>query len=165
VIDEVGKDACRFFFAMRTPDSHLNFDLELAKARTSENPVYYCQYVHARICSIFREADKQGVLALGEPLPGPNAKMLAAPEERAILVKLSWFPEILKSVEHELSPHPLANYLLELAGLYHPFYEKCRVVDAQSVELSRARLLLCAGVRDVIREGLDLLGVSAPEQM
>jgi arginyl-tRNA synthetase len=165
VVDEVGKDACRFFFAMRTPDSHLNFDLELAKAKTSENPVYYCQYVHARVCSIFREADKQRVLAQGEPLPGPNAKMLTTAEERAILVKLAWFPEVLKSVEHELSPHPLANYLLELAGLYHPFYEKCRVVDAENVELSRARLLLCAGVRDVIREGLGLLGVSAPEQM
>jgi arginyl-tRNA synthetase len=165
VMEEVGKDACRFFFAMRTPDSHLNFDLELAKKRTSENPVYYCQYVHARICSIFREADKQGVLKEGETLPGPNAKMLSTPEERAILVKLAWFPEVLKDVENVLSPHPLGNYLLELAGLYHPFYEKCRVVDAAEPELSRARLLLCAGVRDVIREGLGLLGVSAPEQM
>jgi arginyl-tRNA synthetase len=165
VIEEVGKDACRFFFAMRTPDSHLNFDLELAKSQTSENPVYYCQYVHARICSLFREADKQGVLKEGEALPGPNAKFLATPEERAILVKLAWFPEVLKNVEDVLSPHPLGNYLLELAGLYHPFYEKCRVVDPAEPELSRARLLLCAGVRDVIREGLDLLGVSAPQQM
>jgi arginyl-tRNA synthetase len=165
VIDEVGKDACRFFFAMRTPDSHLHFDLELAKKRSSENPVYYCQYVHARICSIFREADKQGVLAAAEALPGPNAKMMASPEERALLVKLAWFPETLKAVEDALSPHPLANYLLELAGLFHPFYEKCRVVDAGNVELSRQRLLLCAGTRDVIREGLGLLGVSAPEQM
>ncbi|MBI3551322.1 MAG: arginine--tRNA ligase [Elusimicrobia bacterium] len=165
VLDEVGKDACRFFFAMRTPDSHLNFDLELAKSKTSENPVYYCQYVHARVSAIFREAAKQGVLKEGEPLPGPNAKFLTAPEERAILVKLAWFPEVLKTVEAVLSPHPLGGYLLELAGLFHPFYEKCRVVDPENGELSRARLFLCAGVRDVIREGLSLLGVSAPDQM
>lgn len=165
VVDEVGKDACRFFFALRTPDSHLNFDLELAKKQSSENPVYYCQYVHARICSIFREAAKQGILKEGEPLPGPNGRHYGAPEERALLLKVAWFPEVLKSVEKELSPHPLANYILELAGLFHPFYEKCRVVDAAEPELSRARLLLCASVRDVIREALSLLGVSAPQQM
>ncbi len=165
VVDEVGKDACRFFFAMRTPDSHLNFDLELAKKQSSENPVYYCQYVHARICSIFRQAVKEGILSEDLSLPGPNGRLVEAPEERALMLKAAWFPEVLKSVERELSPHPLANYLLELAGLFHPFYEKCRVVDPADQELSRARLLLCAGVRDVIREGLGLLGVSAPEQM
>ena len=165
VVDEVGKDACRFFFAMRTPDSHLNFDLELAKKQSSENPVYYCQYVHARICSIFREAEKHGILGPDSPLPGPNARLLDTPEERSILVKLAWFPEILKDCERALSPHPLANYLLELAGLYHPFYEKRRVVDPAEPETSRARLLLCAGTRDVIAEGLGLLGVSAPRQM
>ena len=165
VVEEVGKDACRFFFAMRTPDSHLNFDLELAKKQSSENPVYYCQYVHARICSIFREAAKQGLFGPELPLPGPNGKLLTAPEERALLLKIAWFPEALKECEKLLSPHPLANYVLELAGLYHPFYEKCRVVDAKEPETSRARLLLCAGVRDVIAQGLGLLGVSAPEQM
>jgi len=165
VVEEVGKDACRFFFAMRTPDSHLNFDLELAKKRSSENPVYYCQYVHARICSIFREAAKQGLLTAELPLPGPDARLLHAPEERALLVKLAWFPETLKACERELSPHPLANYVLELSGLFHPFYEKRRVVDPSEEEISRARLLLCAGVRDVIKEGLSLLGVSAPEEM
>jgi arginyl-tRNA synthetase len=165
VVAEVGKDACRFFFAMRTPDSHLNFDLELAKKQSSENPVYYCQYVHARICSIFREAAKAGILAEGDQLPDPNAKLLEKPEERALLVKVAWFPEVLKICERDLAPHPLANYLLELAGLYHPFYEKCRVVEASEPDQSRARLLLCAGVRDVIAEGLSLLGVSAPEKM
>jgi arginyl-tRNA synthetase len=165
VVEEVGKDACRFFFALRTPDSHLNFDLELAKKQSSENPVYYCQYVHARICSIFREAAKQGLCGPQTPLPGPNGRLLDSPEERALLLKLSWFPEVLKDCEKVLSPHPLANYILELAGLYHPFYEKCRVVDTAQPETSRARLLLCAGVRDVIAQGLGLLGVSAPEQM
>ncbi len=165
VMDEVGKDACRFFFAMRTPDSHLNFDLELAKKKSSENPVYYCQYVHARICSIFREAAKLGLYGPSSPLPEPDGRLLDSAEERGLNLKLAWFPEILKECEKLFSPHPLANYILELAGLFHPFYEKCRVVDPQAPEVSRARLLLCAGVRDVIAQGLGLLGVSAPEQM
>jgi arginyl-tRNA synthetase len=165
IIDEVGKDACRFFFALRTPDSHLNFDLELAKKQSSDNPVFYVQYVHARICSIFRKAAETGVLKPGEDLPSPNARLYAAPEERALLVKLAWMPEVLLDAERLLSPHPLANYLLELAGLFHPFYEKCPVLAAPDAETTKARLLLIAGVRDAIREGLSLLGVSAPESM
>ncbi len=165
VIDEVGKDACRFFFAMRTPHSHLNFDLELAKKRTSENPVYYCQYVHARICSIFEEAERQKIAEKGIVPFFQKKGAPLFPEERALLIKIAWFPEILKSVEKELSPHPLANYVLELAGLFHPFYEKCRVVDSQDLELSRARLFLCEGVRLIIKEALGLIGVSSPEKM
>ncbi|MBI5630273.1 MAG: arginine--tRNA ligase [Elusimicrobia bacterium] len=165
VVDEVGKDACRFFFAMRTPEAHLNFDLELAKKQSSENPVYYCQYVHARICSIFREAKKQGLIQSADEVTESKGALLAASEEAALLMKLAWFPEVLKTCEEVLSPHPLANYILELAGLFHPFYEKCRVADAAAPELSKDRLLLCAGARDVIAQGLGLLGVSAPEQM
>ena len=164
ILDEVGKDACRFFFALRTPDSHLNFDLELAKKQSSENPVFYVQYVHARINSIFKKAAETGLWTSGE-LPMPNARFLSAPEEKALLIKLAWFPEVLLDAERLLSPHPLANYLMELAGLFHPFYEKCPVVSAPDAETAKARLLLIAGVRDVIREGLSLLGVSAPEQM
>ncbi|MBI3288745.1 MAG: arginine--tRNA ligase [Elusimicrobia bacterium] len=165
IIDEVGKDACRFFFALRTPDSHLNFDLELAKTQSSENPVYYVQYVHARIGSIFRKAEEAGLHKAGADMPLPNARLLTGPEERALLNKLSWFPEVLLDCERLLSPHPLANYLMELAGLFHPFYEKCPVVSAEDAEVGKARLLLIAGVRDAIREGLDLLGVSAPDKM
>ena len=165
LIDEAGKDACRFFFALRTPDSHLNFDLELAKKQSSENPVFYVQYVHARIVSIFRKAAESGLHPAGAELPMPNARWLTSPEERALLDKLAWFPEVLLDCERLLSPHPLANYLMELAGLFHPFYEKCPVVSAEDPEQGRARLLLIAGVRDAIREGLGLLGVSAPEQM
>ena len=165
VIDEVGKDACRFFFAQRTPNSHLNFDLELAKKRTSENPVYYCQYVHARICSIFEEAERQKIAEKGT-VPFFEKKGLSLfPEERSLLIKIAWFPEILKIVEKELSPHPLANYVLELAGLFHPFYEKCRVVDPQNLANSRARLFLCEGIRLIIKEALGLIGVSSPEKM
>lgn len=165
IIEEVGKDACRFFFALRTPDSHLNFDLELAKKQSSENPVFYVQYVHARICSIFRKAAETGLHPAGAQLPMPNGKWLTSPEEKALLNKLAWLPEVLLDCERLLSPHPLANYLMELAGLFHPFYEKCPVVSAEDPEQGRARLLLIAGVRDAIREGLGLLGVSAPEQM
>ncbi len=165
IVDEVGKDACRFFFALRTPDSHLNFDLELAKKQSNENPVYYVQYVHARIVSLFRKAAEAGILAPGQDLPMPNASAYAAAEERALLLKLAWMPEVLLEVERLLSPHPLANYLMELAGAFHSFYEKCPVVAAGDPALSRARLLLCAGVRDAIREGLGLLGVSAPASM
>ncbi|MBI5246969.1 MAG: arginine--tRNA ligase [Elusimicrobia bacterium] len=165
LIDEAGKDACRFFFALRTPDSHLNFDLELAKKQSSENPVFYVQYVHARIVSIFRKAAEAGLHPAGAELPMPNARWLTSPEERVLLDKLAWFPEVLLDCERLLSPHPLANYLMELAGLFHPFYEKCPVVSAEDPEQGRARLLLIAGVRDAIREGLGLLGVSAPEQM
>lgn len=164
IIDEVGKDACRFFFALRTPDSHLNFDLELAKKQSSENPVFYVQYVHARINSIFKKAAETGLWTTGD-LPMPNARFLTAPEEKALLLKLAWFPEALLDAERLLSPHPLANYLMELAGLFHPFYEKCPVVAAEDPEVGKARLLLIAGVRDVIREGLSLLGVSAPDSM
>jgi arginyl-tRNA synthetase len=165
ILDEVGKDACRFFFALRTPDSHLNFDLELAKKKSSENPVFYVQYVHARICSIFRKADEAGLQKIGADLPMPNARYLTAPQERALLLKLSWLPDVLLDAEKLRSPHPLANYLMELAGLFHPFYEHCPVVTAEDAETAKARLLLIAGVRDVIREGLDMLGVSAPDSM
>lgn len=165
IVDEVGKDACRFFFALRTPDSHLNFDLELAKKQSSENPVFYVQYVHARIRSIFRKAEETGLIQAGADLPMPNARHYATPQERALLLKLAWFPEVLLDVERVLSPHPLANYLMELAGLFHPFYEACPVVAAEDPELAKSRLLLIAGVRDVIREGLSLLGVSAPDSM
>ena len=167
VVEEVGRDACRFFFAMRTPNSHLDFDLELAKKKSQENPVFYVQYVHARIASIFRQAEEKGIVHDRGMLPRTEALLaaLTAPEERALLVKLMWFPETLKSCRRELSPHPLTSYLLELAGLFHPFYEKCRVVNPDNAGLSLARLSLTEGVRLVIAKGLDLLGVSAPDSM
>ncbi|MBI4677408.1 MAG: arginine--tRNA ligase [Elusimicrobia bacterium] len=164
VMDEVGKDAARFFFAQRTADTHLNFDLDLAKKKSSENPVYYCQYVHARVVSIFKEAAKSGVVEAGMRLQ-PTPELLAEKEERAILIQLAWFPEVLKVCERDLSPHQLAAYLLEIAGLFHAFYEEHRVVDAANPRLSQARLCLCDGVKAVMAEGLGLLGVSAPQEM
>jgi arginyl-tRNA synthetase len=162
LMDEVGVDACRYFFAMRTPNSHLNFDLELAKKKSQENPVYYVQYVHARIRSIFNEADKRGFAI---PAGVGDAELFSEPEERALLVKLAWFPAALTASAKERSPHHLTTYLTELSSLFHPFYEKHRVVDEAAKERTLARLGLCEGVRIVIGEGLGLLGVSAPERM
>jgi len=157
LVEEAGLDATRFFFALRSPNAHMNFDIELAKKQSQENPVYYAQYVHARIRSIFREAEKSSL----KPRPGPTPE----PTARALLVKLAWFPEALAACERELSPHPLAGYLMELSGLFHPFYEQCRVADPAAPEISAARLALCEGVARVIGDGLGLLGVSAPEKM
>ena len=157
----------------------MNFDIELAKKQSQENPVYYVQYVHARVSSIFREGRErklqEDVLSLlegkdgGERSPeqfaGEDLAGLTHPAERSLLMKLASFPEALRTCERELSPHPLPNYLLELAGLFHPFYEQCRVLDKDQPGLTRARLTLCAGVRAAIADGLGLLGVSAPERM
>ncbi|MDE2292161.1 MAG: arginine--tRNA ligase, partial [Elusimicrobia bacterium] len=155
-----GVDACRFFFAMRSPNAHMNFDVELARKKTNENPVFYVQYVHARIASIFREAAARG-LSGGTP----DWSLLTDPAEKALLVKAAWLPAALAACEKELSPHPLPTYLMELAGLYHPFYEKCRVLDPDDRARTAARLALCGGVKTVIAEALGLLGVSAPEEM
>ncbi|MFH1726201.1 MAG: arginine--tRNA ligase [Elusimicrobiota bacterium] len=175
LVEEAGLDACRFFFALRTPNSHMSFDLELAKKQSNENPVFYVQYVHARICSIFREAVQRGLLPGDSPLVTGGAAaetpwsedlaLLEHPIERTILLKLAWFPDALEACERELSPNALPTYLLELAGLYHKFYELCHVLDPEAPALSKARLTLCAGVRALIAEGLDLLGVSKPEKM
>ena len=162
LVDEAGLDACRFFFAMRTPNAHMNFDIELAKKQSNENPVFYVQYVHARVCSIFREAAERSIE--GEASDADLAA-LDHPSERALLLKLAWFSEALRACEKELSPNALATYLMELAGLYHKFYENCHVLDASNLGKTKARLTLCAGVRSLIAEALGLLGVSTPERM
>ncbi|PCI33351.1 MAG: arginine--tRNA ligase [Elusimicrobia bacterium] len=162
LVEEAGLDATRYFFAMRTPNAHMNFDIELAKKKSNENPVFYVQYVHARVCSIFREAKDRGVE--GEASDAALAA-LDHPTERALLLKLAWFAEVLRGCEKELSPTGLATYLGELAGLYHKFYEQCHVLDTDAPDKTKARLTLCAGVRALIAEALGLLGVSAPERM
>src|SRR6185295_7315370 len=139
------------------------FDYELAKKRSQENPVFYVQYVHARICSIFREAEEQG-LKYDKAARVPPGQ-LQEPEARGLLRELFWFPRALEASAQDLSPHHVCTYLMGLAGLYHKFYEHNRVVDTAEKERSLARLALCDGVRQVISEGLGLLGVSAPEKM
>jgi arginyl-tRNA synthetase len=162
VVKEVGRDACRFFFALLSPQSHLKFDLELAKKRASENPVFYVQYVHARCRSIFREAAKRGVApAAGTPFSPPPA---LDPRERALLVKLASWPDVLDQAAREMSPHPVPNHLLALAAEFHRFYEGCQVLG-EDPQATAFRLALVDGVRSVIRNGLDVIGVRAPEEM
>ncbi|MFH1378864.1 MAG: arginine--tRNA ligase [bacterium] len=160
VLDEVGRDACRFFFAMRSPHSHLEFDLELAKKKSNENPVYYVQYVHARICSIFREAEKQNINMTKQIACG----MLSTEEETMLMKKLLFFSDVLILCAQEKTPHHLTHYLLDLAGLFHKFYDTCRVLT-EDKELTQARLGLIRAVQKTIAQGLNLLSISAPQQM
>ncbi len=209
VLDEVGKDACRFFFAMRGPNSALDFDLELAKKHTVENPVYYLQYAHARICSIFRQAaektgggvDGQQNRQTAEKTEGgidrrqnrqkpetteggsdlrsfrlpfiPTSvysdvlailTLLKEKEERELMKRLALFPQALLVCAQEDSPHPLANYLMQVSKQFHFFYDHHRVLG-DDPRLTQARLALLAAARSILKLGLALLGVSAPESM
>ncbi len=156
--NEVGADACRFFFASRTPNAQMTFDIELAKKQSNENPVFYVQYVHARINSIFAAATEKGIETGDIIYP-------LAPQERALLLKLIWFKPVLQNCLNDLSPHHLTTYLMELAGLFHSFYDSCRVLDEDNLPLTRSRLLICQRVAERIKKGLEFLGVSAPEKM
>jgi arginyl-tRNA synthetase len=162
VVDEVGADAARFFFAMRSPNSQLEFDLELAKKQAPENPVFYVQYVHARCCSLFREAEKRGVRP-GAP-DGLRAPAELEPAERALLLRLASYPDVVQLCGRDLTPHHLTVFLMSLAGDYHRFYEQCRVLG-DAGEATSFRLALVDGVRTLIRSGLSLIGVTAPETM
>ena len=159
LMDDVGTDACRFFFASRTPNAHMLFDMDLAKKRTNENPVFYVQYVHARIHSIFKAAQEQGFTRCD----GITTSLTA--QERALLLKLVWFKQVLRNCVADLSPHHLTTYLVELAGLFHAFYDTCRVLDPQQPDLTLSRLFICGRVAERIKKGLEFIGVSAPEQM
>lgn len=163
LIDDVGPDVARFFFLMRSPNSHLDFDLDLAKAQSSENPVYYLQYAHARLCSLADKARERGV-ALADAAAIDPAD-LAEPEARLVLRQLARFPLIVEKAAAGRAPHLLTHEVLELAQAVHQFYTRNRVVDAESESLRRARLHLCLAARRVIANGLALLGVSAPERM
>ena len=187
VIDEVGADAAKFFFLMRDSDSHLDFDLELAKQRSSDNPVYYVQYAHARIASLWRVAVARGIVC---PLPSEtDLKVLTDPDELGLIRKLSAYPSVLQGSARAYEPHRMTYYLQQLAGLLHTFYNKHRILppaadrDLLAVmpeglvsgeglqkeglppERTAARLALMSGVQQVLKNGLGVLGISAPEQM
>ncbi len=162
LLEEVGKDAARFFFVMRSPDSHLDFDMELAKKESQENPVYYVQYAHARICSIMRQARAAGVDL--KPLEEVNLRLLNLPEEKELLRKVAEFPNEIETAAKTLSPHRVARYVLDLAGMFHSYYNHYRVLNEEE-SLRDARLILVEVVRRVIKNSLLALGVSAPERM
>ena len=160
LLEKVPVDVARFFFLMYSPDTHMNFDLGLAEERSAKNPVYYVQYAHARASSILRKADEAGVSPGGADL-----SLLSHPKEQALLRELSFFPELVEEAAAERAPHKLPQYAIRLADKLHSFYDECRVIDAENMELSKARLLLVSATRSVLNETLSLLGVSAPERM
>ena len=162
LVDEVGKDAARFFFLMRSPDSTLDFDLELAKSQSSDNPVYYVQYAHARICSILRLAQESGAEA---PKASEIAlSLLSHDAEVDLIKKLAEFPDLIVEAGQLREPHRLTRYAQDLAAIFHSFYTECRVVGEEKA-LTGARLVLVDSTRVVLANALSLLGISAPEKM
>ena len=163
LIDEVGRDATRYFLAARKADSQLTFDIDLARSQSSDNPVYYIQYAHARVCSIFRKLAEAGQ-SWSEELGLASLSALELESEKELIVKLGRYPEVVKRSASINEPHNIATYLRELAGDFHAWYnsEKTLVEDDA---VRNARLALAEAVRQVINNGLDLLGVSAPEEM
>jgi len=161
LIEEVGKDAARFFFVMRSADSQMEFDLDLAKQKNQENPVYYVQYAHARIQSIFRQARAAG---LDLKTPKEVDYTLLGPEELQILRKIADFPQEVAAAARTMAPQRIARYVLDLAGLFHSFYNHHRVLNENGA-LQDARLLLMETIRITISNGLKIIGVSAPDQM
>ncbi len=162
VMDEVGADACRFTFLLRRSDSPLDFDLELVKRQTADNPVYYVQYAHARLCSVFRQAEEREITL--PPIGDVNLGLLTLDEEISIMKKLAAFPELVEGAALALEPHRLTYYLQELAGELHAYYFKHRFISDE-LELSYARMYLVKAVRTVVGTALKLLGVTAPERM
>ncbi len=157
VLDEVGADACRFFFLSRSADSQMDFDLELAKRQSNENPVYYVQYAHARIASILRYA---GDVEFAQG----NVDLLRTEPEQTLIRKMLQFPELIETAATQLEPHHLTYYAQDIAAVFHSFYKQCRVVS-DDVELTRARLKLVQAAKIVLAKTLRLMGVAAPEQM
>ncbi len=162
VVSEVGVDAARYYFLMRSSDAHLDFDLELAKQETPENPVFYIQYAHARICSIFRGSEEKGIQF------SKNANIDLSPlveeEEHSIIKAILTFPEVVEKSALALEVHRISHYLLDLVSRFHGYYSRHRVIS-EDIPLTLARLYLLDGLRITIRNGFDLMGISVPEKM
>ncbi len=158
--EEVGRDAARFFYVMRKSEQHMDFDLDLAKSQSSDNPVYYVQYAHARVCSVYRQLEEKGVELSGEP----DLSLLEEQHEIDLLTELARYPEVLARAARDYAPHLLAYYLRDLAHAFHTYYNAHPFISAEA-SMRHARLALIDAVRQVIANGLGLLGVSAPEKM
>ena len=160
LVEETGKDAARFFYVLRKSEQHLDFDLDLAKEESSENPVYYVQYAHARICSVFRQMSERGIARTGKG----SLSLLASETELALIKSLVKYPEVIQNAASSFEPHQVAYYLRDVATEFHSFYNKERILDCEP-SLRSARLDLIDAVRQVLANGLDTLGVSTPESM
>lgn len=164
LMDEVGVDAIRYFFTMRSMDSHLDFDMDLAISQSNDNPVFYVQYAHARICSIFRQAAEQDINVSKEALQQADLAPLQSEAEFDLLIKLAEFPQEIEQAAEQYAPHRIIRYVYELASQFHSYYKGHRVITEDEA-LTKARLALLASVRTVIRSALGLVGVEAPEKM
>jgi len=162
LVDEVGRDATRFFFLMHSADAHMNFDLDLAKEKSEKNPVYYVQYAHARICSIL---EKAALLRSDlRTLLRSDLRKLHA-KERTLVFELSKFPDLVLEIAQSYEVHHLPRYAMDIADKFHSFYDECRVIDENNLELTATRLELVKAVKIVLAEILRLMGISAPEKM
>ena len=162
LLDEVGADACRYFFLARSPESHLEFDLDLAKKESSENPVYYIQYAHARISSILRHAEANDLNYLqGDVL------LLTHPAELSLINKMTMFPDLIESMAINLEPHHLPHYAQDLASSFHTFYQQCRVVSTtpDDAPVTYARIKLVKACQVVLGRCLSMMGMVAPNHM
>ncbi len=160
LIDELGHDVTRFFFLMYSPDTHMNFDLGLAKERSAKNPVFYVQYAHARICSILSSAQEKGII-----FENSDLKNITHEKELALVREFVRLPEILDEISITYEVHKLPQYAIRLADKFHSFYNDCKVIDDEDVEMTKSRLMLINAVKIVLSETLMLIGVSAPEKM
>lgn len=160
LMEEVGTDAARYFFVMRSLDSQLDFDLDLAKSQSNENPVYYIQYAHARICSIFRQVEEIGI----QQGTAPDLALLTDDTEIELIKKIAGYPEEVEKAAADYAPQRIARFVYELAGDFHSFYSKCRIIGVDEA-IAQARLALVGETALVIRQALKILGVSAPEKM
>jgi len=160
VVDEVGVDACRFFFLSRSADSQMDFDLELAKKESADNPVYYVQYAHARIASILRLAQQREI----DHRDG-DVSLLTTEPELTLIRKMLLLPEIVEIVARTLEPHHFTYYAQDLATVFHSFYKQCRVISKDDKVLTKARLRLVHAAKLVLAKTLHLMGMTAPERM
>ncbi len=161
LIEEVGLDATRYFFIMRSNDSHLDFDMDLATSESNENPVYYVQYAHARICSMLKQAEEKGIDVNAEA----NVSVLTSEKEMDLLKRLGDYPQVITEAASKKMPHRIPQYVFELAGDLHSFYNAEKVINPDDMERTQARIALIQAVRIVIQNALQLIGVSAPEKM
>ncbi|MGF7534571.1 arginine--tRNA ligase [Bacillus mexicanus] len=161
LIEEVGLDAVRYFFAMRSADTHMDFDLDLAVSTSNENPVYYAQYAHARICSMLRQGEEQGL----KPAADLDFSVIQSEKEYDLLKTIGGFPEAVAEAAEKRIPHRVTNYIYDLASALHSFYNAEKVIDPENKEKSRARLALMKATQITLNNALQLIGVSAPEKM
>jgi arginyl-tRNA synthetase len=161
LVEEVGLDAVRYFFAMRSGDTHMDFDLDLAVSQSNENPVYYAQYAHARICSILRQGEEMGITIDQET----DLSVIGSEKELDVLKKLGEFPQVIADAAEKRTPHRVALYINELASTFHSFYNAEKVLDEEQMDRTKARLALVKAVQITLRNALALIGVSAPEKM